>query len=83
MREKKTNNMKIPGINLQGESYIKSTSERPFLTAISPCSLRTDQMKGDFKVLKDEAQFILVTPTKRQEVSYHVMIIYYSSNDRG
>ena len=29
----------------------------------------TDQMKADFKVMKDVAQFTRVTPTQRQEVS--------------
>ena len=29
----------------------------------------TDQMRADFKVMKDVAQFTRVTPTQRQEVS--------------
>ena len=30
----------------------------------------TDQMKADFKVMKDVAQFTRITPTQRQEVIY-------------
>ena len=36
----------------------------------------TDQMKADFKVMKDVAQFTRVTPTQRQEVSWcHIWIL--------
>ena len=33
----------------------------------------TDQMKADFKVMKDVAQFTRVTPTQRQEVSLSIL----------
>ena len=36
----------------------------------------TDQMKADFKVMKDVAQFTRVTPTQRQEVSLSLLIQY-------
>ena len=36
----------------------------------------TDQMKADFKVMKDVAQFTRVTPTQRQEVSSTLLIQY-------
>ena len=36
----------------------------------------TDQMKADFKVMKDVAQFTRVTPTQRQEVSLSILIQY-------
>ena len=42
------------------------------------CSLTglTDQMKADFKVMKDVAQFTRVTPTQRQEVSSTLNLQY-------
>ena len=44
----------------------------------------TDQMKADFKVMKDVAQFTRVTPTQRQEVSstcsqYNIKLIFSHS----
>ena len=35
----------------------------------------TDQMKADFKVMKDVAQFTRVTPTQRQEVSFTCLLL--------
>ena len=58
----------------------KEEEEVPSMIYLIPelCRLTglTDQMKADFKVMKDVAQFTRVTPTQRQEVSLSLLIKY-------
>ena len=58
----------------------KEEEEVPSMIYLIPelCRLTglTDQMKADFKVMKDVAQFTRVTPTQRQEVSISLLIEY-------
>ena len=53
------------------------------LIALVPelCNLTglTDQMKADFRVMKDVAQFTRVTPNQRQQVNLHVSFILTQS----
>ena len=77
--------MFIQHINLSSLSQRKTKEEEdvPKTIYLVPelCNLTglTDQMKADFKVMKDVAQFTRVTPNQRQEVSFNVLFIFPSS----